>query len=448
MQFKWNRMKSMVLPVALTLLLAGSLTWGIHENRQRAAYVAQLQNMYTRSFYELVNNVNSMEVKLSKLMVSNSNGGNGELLAAISLQADNAAQMLGQLPTNHPALANTMGLIELTGDYCRSLNEKAAAGHPLTEDDYANLQKLYDSCVGVMNELQQMESDGKVEFNTDLAAQSYYNSGQDGMSVRFSEREKQGVEYPTLIYDGPFSETVSGSMPKGLPAGLIDEATAKDTAAAILGLPDASGVSTLGVGSGKIETFLLDATDASGKEITMQITREGGKLLQLIQQTDKIEPVLSPDECIQKAKDWLEANGFEAMQPTFTQQYDGQMVINFAPMLGEAVLYTDLVKAKVRMDDGKICGFDAQAYYMNHVSRTVQTPAITKEDAAKLVSSALQVNATQLAIIPTAGGSEQLCWEFRGTYNDATFLVYIDANTGEEANIFKIIDTDNGSLVV
>ena len=448
MRFELKRIGHFVLPVTLSLALLGSLGWGVYQNRQRAAYVAQLQNMYTRSFYELVDSMDNVEVKLSKLMVSNSSGGNVQLLSDITRQADNAISMMGQLPSNHPALANTMSLIALTGDYCRSLNEKASDGHPLTEDDYANLMELYNNCVSVGDELRQMQADGRIEFDPNMSTANYYDANQDNLSARFAEREKGGIDYPTLIYDGPFSETVSGTEPKGLPAGLVDEATAKQTAAAVLGLNDASGINTVGVGQGKIETFLFDATDAAGGQVSLQITREGGRLLQLIEQVGKIEAKLSEQDCIQKAKEWLEANGFPPMQPTFTQQYDGQLVINFAPMMGEAVLYPDLVKAKVRMDNGAICGFDAQAYYMNHVNRQLQTPVITKDDASKLVSPMLQVNATQLALIPTAGGNEELCWEFRGTFSDATFLVYIDAITGEEANIFKIIDTDNGSLVV
>ncbi len=58
------------------------------------------------------------------------------------------------------------------------------------------------------------------------------------------------------------------------------------------------------------------------------------------------------------------------------------------------------------------------------------------------------VKMKRLALIPTEGGSKKLCHEFKGKYAGEDFIVYIDAKTGKEANILKIIHTENGMLVM
>lgn len=446
---RWrNIRRKILLPAFLGIAAVSALAWGVYQNSLRAGYEAQLKNMYTRSFYELVSSMDNVQVQLSKLMVSNSPGGNIQLLSDIARQSENAVQQISALPLAHPALSNTMGLVSLTGDYCRSLREKASDGHPLTSEDIAHLKELYNNCLQVTDELRRMQTTGEVSF-THLNNKTYYELAQgDQISNQFSEMDKGTTEYPTLIYDGPFSESILTAQPKGLPQGAIDEAGAKAAAATFLGLPDANSVAITGECKGTIETYLLEATDSGNRKATIQISKQGGKVLQMIMDTEPVTPALSADDCVAKAKQWLNSLGFGTMASTFQQQYDGTLVINFAATQDNAVLYTDLIKVKISMADGRICGFDAAGYWMNHQNRPTLSPIIAEPEARKLLSTQLQVTGAQLALIPTSGGGEQLCWEFRGTFGGDTFYVYIDAVTGEEANIFKIINTETGSLAV
>jgi spore germination protein len=440
--------KALLTRTVAALALIGAVAWGIYENRQHAAYELQLENMYTRSYYELVDNVDNIEVKLSKLMVSGSPGNNVQLLSDISRQAESANDKLTLLPVNHPALSNTVGLITLTGDYCRSLALKASEGHPLNADDINALKKLYDNCTSVSTELRTMQTEGKVSF-TDAAGKSYYEmTGKDGLSTRFSEREKSGVEYPSLIYDGPFSESLNQATPKGLPAGMMDANGATAEAGSFLGLSDTSSIKVNGVNQGQVQAYDVQATSKAGTPVNLLISCQGGKVLQMIEESGPANATMSVEDCLKSSQDWLTSIGMPQMAPTFLQQYDGQLVINFAPTQDNAVLYPDLVKVKVRMDDGHVCAYDSLGYWMNHTNRPTLQPQIPEADARKLLSPQLQVTGVQLALTPMPGGGEQLCWEYKGTNGADSFIVYIDAVTGVEAQIFKIVPTDNGNLVV
>ena len=54
----------------------------------------------------------------------------------------------------------------------------------------------------------------------------------------------------------------------------------------------------------------------------------------------------------------------------------------------------------------------------------------------------------RLALIPRTAVTEVLCYEFKGTYGGASFIVYINAVTGSEEQIFEIVNSDEGQLVV
>ena len=60
----------------------------------------------------------------------------------------------------------------------------------------------------------------------------------------------------------------------------------------------------------------------------------------------------------------------------------------------------------------------------------------------------LDIKSERLAVIPTEWESEILCYEFKGTINDTDYLVYINAETGEEEDILLIVDTPNGILTM
>ena len=51
----------------------------------------------------------------------------------------------------------------------------------------------------------------------------------------------------------------------------------------------------------------------------------------------------------------------------------------------------------------------------------------------------------RLCVIPE-NEDERLCYEVNGLYQQQTYLVYIDAATGEEANVLMVVDGAEGPL--
>ena len=65
-----------------------------------------------------------------------------------------------------------------------------------------------------------------------------------------------------------------------------------------------------------------------------------------------------------------------------------------------------------------------------------------------MVSNRLKIFKERLAIIPTETKEEELCYEFKGDFQGDTFIVYINAKTGKEQQILKVIETNTGDLTM
>jgi len=135
------------------------------------------------------------------------------------------------------------------------------------------------------------------------------------------------------------------------------------------------------------------------------------------------------------------------MTESYYEIDDGIITINFAYEQDNVLCYTDLIKIAVSMENGDIVSYDARGFWVNHQERNLAQPAISVEQAREVLSPQLTVENSRLALIPTGGKNEALCWEFRceGTAGDSV-LVYVNAATGTEQEILLLIEDENGVL--
>ena len=85
---------------------------------------------------------------------------------------------------------------------------------------------------------------------------------------------------------------------------------------------------------------------------------------------------------------------------------------------------------------------DSLAYWR----RELPEASVTMAEAEGYLASSLKVMERQLALIPITPETERLCYEFKGRCGEDEYIVYIDAQTGAEQQIFVIINTENGQL--
>ena len=111
------------------------------------------------------------------------------------------------------------------------------------------------------------------------------------------------------------------------------------------------------------------------------------------------------------------------------------------------VLYPDLVKVQVSLRDGAVIGLEAGGYLRNHVARDLTLPALSQEEAVARLGGRLTAEEARLCVIPE-NAEEYLCYEIQAFDESGEYLVYIDAQTGAERELFELISEENGTLVM
>ena len=430
--------------LAALIAFAGLTVYALF--RQREGYRQQLENLYHRSFYELNDDLNNLEVKLSKLMVASGGVEVIRYLNDVTRQTDTASVSLATLPASESTLLKLTKFVNQTGDFCNSLVSKVAEGGALSAEDLQTIEELYDISLTLSNEVGAMTE----KINQGYLFTSHHENtlGTDPyLDENFSAIEDAETEYPSMIYDGPFSDALENIEPKGLPAEEVDRAAAEQNLRDQLAFLGELTVEYQKETDGLLATFDFQVTDAEGRSFFVQMTKRGGKVLLMDNMRKLDESRFSPEECVEKAEAFARSLGFESLEGVWVSDYYGYAYVNLAPVENGVVYYPDLVKVIVARDTGEILGFEAKTYYTNHTARTLEEPKLTRLAARQTVFDSLDIESEKLTLIPLTGQTEVLCYEFYGTYRGLKYFVYVDASTGEEVNILRVIDSEQGSLV-
>lgn len=413
----------------LLVALAVAVALALWQFREAKAAEITVRAGRERAYYSALDSLTNLEADLSKALVASGPGQHALLLGRVSSLAGAASENLSALPAAYGADESGLKFLGQTADYAQTLAAAAAEGRTLSETDVRQLSQL-------------MQKSGELRRHLENGEGFAYDAPSE-------EQKLSGIEYPSLLYDGPFSDGVRQGAPRGLSGEEITSEQAVEAGRAFLGAARAQRASDM---QGPIPCWGVSA-ETDGVTITLQVTRQGGKILWMAPETAGFETKLGMEACVARAREFLESHGFGEMEPSFTQQYDGLAVISFAAVQDGVTLYPDLVKAQVRMDTGEVVGLEANNYWMNHTERENLAPQVDEKQALRAVSGRLTVTGSRLCVIPVddgldSGKTEKLCWEFAGEWNGSRYFVYIDAETGEEEKVLKVVAGNGGTLTI
>lgn len=429
-------------------LLVVSLLWGGTQYSQKISYKRHLDAQYKRMFYNLIDNVETIQSNLSKVNVSTSTRQNVIILSEIMNQSYSAQEKMTQLPLNHVALGKTEKFLTQIGDYTITLAKETIDDRNLTDKERKKLYELQRYSQYLSEELQTLRQDiikGEVEF-MDVATESSKKLRQTNKSMiatNMIKIEERMTEMPELIYDGPFSEHIGKIKPR-ISGEKIDKDKAKQLALEFLREKNISDLTY----DGRLKNAPIPGYIFTTDNITLAISDVGGKVIWMVDSREIKEKVIKKEDALITAKDFLEKKGYKGMVPTYSLQYDDTITINFAYKQGDVVIYPDLVKVKIGMDNKEVVGFESQGYLVSHYDRPLEKPKVTIEEASKGIIKGSEIKKVRLAVIPTEGKRENLCYEFRVSYENRNFLIYVDAVTGKQQKILELIKNENGTLTM
>ena len=410
-------------------------------------------NTYNLAFYELVDYMSNVENYLAKSLVTNDATHSAETLTYIWRESNLAEVYLSQIPIQNEGLSNTQKFLNQVSEYTYSLSRKCIQDENLTQDELNKLKDLYNYSVDVNTTLNQLLleiNSGTLSWKElSLDGSSMFNTQVSNMSIDgFGSIEENFEEYDGLIYDGAYSEHITSKEKKGLTGEDINEEKAKEIAESFIGKDNIKKIQNLGLSeNGTIKSYSFEITTNNNDIITIAISQKGGHIVFMNHNRDIIEEKISEDQAHNKAIEFLNSKGYTNMKKTYSLKEYGIITINYAYEENDVIVYPDLIKVKVALDDGEILGIETTGYLNNHEKRNIdKNDIISKEEAIKLSNENLKIEQTRLAIIPTEFETEVFCWELKGTVENRDFLLYVNAKIGKVEDILVIIQTESGTL--
>ena len=445
--------KKIIVWIVLIILIGIIIALGYNLNKKNKESILANENLYNQSLYELIYYMDNVQNYLAKSTISNSATHGAETLTNLWREANLAQTYLSMLPMQAQELENTEKFLNQVSDYSYSLSRKNIQGEKLSDDDLKNLEELHKYSMQINNVVNQISFDlnaGNMKWS-DLTGEKNVNFAQQvSTDFNFADTLEENLhQYSGLIYDGAYSEHIVSVEKRGLKGDKISEEDAKKKAVEFVGENNIEEISSLGYSEkAAVPAYTFTIKNKNQENITISISETGGSIVYMTSDREVSVENLTYEQANEKGIEFLNQKGFDNMKQTYYLKNEGVITINYAYQQDGVLMYPDLIKLKVALDNGQILGIETTGYLNNHTQRDISKVKITKEQAKEKLNKNLNIQSETLAIIPTEWKTEKLCYEFKGKVEETEYLVYINAENGEEEQILIITNTPNGVLTM
>ena len=404
------------------------------------AYHIQLENLYEKSVFELADSLNNMHANLSKLHACNGVANQHKLITKIVSEAETAESDIACLPIDSDCLKKTAEFANRTSDFCLALQQKIAKGESIDVSDRKTLKWLSSTSQALAKRMANICQQVGNEF---MLSDGVLQNGKIGaIDNEFNEVDNATFDYPQMIYDGPFSDSKKHQIKVGLP--VVSPSQAEQKVKEKLDFLGVENVEYKGETKNKLDVYNFEVKLKNGTKYYLQSSKNGGVICYISSAGCKGEAG-SKTTAMQLAQQFARNLGYDVEPVWVSKQNDGPIYVNLAPVVGGVIIYPDLIK--VSIDDNGVCGFEGLNYLANHKTRVLDKMVRSDKMARQKLVQGMKVKNSNLALVPK-GEKEVLCFEFECVMDDEQYFVYIDANTLDEVDIFKVIKGTEGYTVM
>ena len=447
--------------VIVAILVVGVTTFASLLYIDRMQFGNRLQGRYQKELYDLIGNVQNLESDLSKVTVTISKQQSTLLFGDIWRQAGAAADRVNSLPITHVAISQTSKFLSQVSDFSYSLVRIQSGGEKLSDQESKTVELLQNNAAYLGRQLfalQRKMEEGNIKWS-EIKYEGSKIMGKVQTNLidsKFAGIDKQMQDHPTLIYDGPFSENVLNIKPRVTAEAQINMDAAKKKVSEFIG---ADKIQEIGSYSSKADGnipaypfYVILKNKDKNSPVNIDISKNGGHIIFMLDNRVIGQQTIDVKRAIDIGLKFLIDKGYKDMIPSFSQRMNGVAVINYiytqSSGTSNIVIYPDQIKLKIALDNGEIIGFEAEKYLTAHSTRNIPKPKISVAQARLKANPLMQVTNSRLVIIPLLSTKEVFCYEFAGKKGDNTFVVYINAENGNEENLLQIINTPEGQLAM
>jgi len=445
-----KKQKSAIITLAITTGVLALSTIGLGvglgvTNNQVMNYRNQLENIHSDNFYNLLDSVNNLETKLSKTLSATGETYQRKMLLEASKNASESEISISQLPLSQRDIQDMVKLVNQISGYTSILAEKLAQGESLSAEELETLEKVHQTVVELKAQLNEFAKDMNNGYSI-LDGSMDIDSDVNQFTRTLTNLKNNDIEYPTMIYDGPFSDSVVNTTVKGLSGDTVTKSQAHNIIEKFF--KNSAKINYESETKGKFETFNFRVKNSDNETLFVQVSQIGGHILTISGAGKDGEANIDVETAKKLAVEFATENGIENAEVVWSDSIANDVYLNIAPKDDGIILYPDLVKVKVNTVSGTIVGYDATPYFTNHTTRELGRGILTISDAKGKVPSNYEIVQARLVLSPLDYNREIVCVEVEADYQNNTYYFYFNVQDGTLENVLKVIETENGNLLM
>jgi len=401
-----------------------------------------LEGVYTSSYYSMVDNVNNLSVDVAKYSTLSTEQSKVAAMSDIKVDCNYILAGLSVLPINEENVISATKFFNQVNGVCDAYIAQIYKGEKLTQEQELIFDKI-GLVVGRIKENFNIQTESMVNGGFNFIDASVFDAkGMNELSLGMGDLTGSAIDYPVMIFDGPFSAALENKEIKGLSEKEISKEDAQKYLKEIV-YNNRDDVEILfdKETNGDINTFDFNVK-VDSKKFIAQVSKRGGLLITLSGYAEAGDAILNKDESIKTAEKFANRIGFENMRAVWTEINENVAYINLAPIENGIIMYPDLVKVKVDLTAKEIVGFESLNYAYNHVNRDFEFN-LTEKDVEDVLGFDYKIIKTSKAIIKLDGGNEIATYEFVTERIDGVYFYYINANTKEISKTLKLVTVED-----
>lgn len=442
-----NTSKRIIVGVVLAILFsiiiglsayAGYLADG---NKKRKN---DLENIFQSAYYSLMINVNNVENDLAKSKVIYSPSLLEETLEKVVVNCESATNNLSILTNNNYNTHSLIKFFNQIGDYSNFTLRKVEKTNKLPAKNMevlAEMAGLTKQIGTVLGELRESIDQGYLITDAMSGKGDILGDIMDNLSM-------DNIEYPTLIYDGPFSDGVNDRVAKGVQGEELSQEHAKALLPEYLSGYTIKSIKSVVENNNRIPSYIFDVSLTDGSSATVQVAKKGGLLLMMDIDSEIKEPKLTVDDCLALAKQYCTKIGLDNMETVWVNNNNSTVYVNLCYQQNDIIMYPDMIKLKISLETGKVIGYEGLNYAFNHTERDKANSVVSEEKVLSEAKVVLDDIKIRRVVIPMNVSEEIHCYELVGKLDGEEFFIYVDIVTGYEVKVMRMIDSNQGELLM
>jgi len=391
-------------------------------------YQVQVESAYRRALSELATHFQELTGEMARARLALSAKQRGDVGANLRRLVYAAQSNLGELPLGEVDLAGVCALLDEVSEQAELYVREAG--------DPAALEELYSQVQYVSGELEKLVLEKQGE--SPLVSWDRYLSA----AVAVPEVLQSFAAINASL--GELRAPLAQKVPQGrveIPGESIGPEQAVEAAREFCGRSELHFQVT-GESKGQLPTYTVEAKDERGR-IIVEVSQQGGVVLWMMASEEVAASHLAAQDLVARGREFLQQRGFPPLHLTDLQILQNRATLTFVPNRDGILRYGEAVKVQVSAADGSILGFWGTAYYtaQSRLETLEQLPAQNWQVREKLRPE-LEILDEKLALIPTAEQGEVLTKRVGVRYQDEYYLIYLNAETGEEEQIVQVSSSE------